>query len=77
MRRETEIDTIAAAELLEVHPETMRRWARAVIDGSVSRSRVTIVRQDLVGHFYFDRAEVADLARACGRTEDDIKRLAG
>lgn len=63
-QRQNEIDTATAARLLEVHADTLRRWAKAVIGGNVSGSRVAYVRVDVVGRYWFDRAEIQEIRRA-------------
>ena len=68
-QRRHEVDTATAARVLELNTETLRRWARAVIGGQTSSSRLTYARVDLVGRYWFDRAEVLDLARSSGRGE--------
>lgn len=62
-QREGEIDPVGAARLLEVHVETVRRWARALLAGEHA-GPLTRVRRDLVGRLWLERAEVLAVSRA-------------
>ena len=48
-----------AAEQLEVHPDTVRRWAQAAVGGG--RTRLRGVRKDVTGHYWIPMSEVRGL----------------
>lgn len=59
-RRQGEISTTEAAMILDAHPVTLRRWAVEILGGG--RARVTAVRRDLFGRYWFSEAEIRGLA---------------
>ena len=58
-RRPGEYSLSEAAAELEVHPNTVRRWAQGALAGEPSRLR--LVRVDLVGRYWVQRGDVERL----------------
>jgi DNA-binding transcriptional MerR regulator len=56
MRREGEIGVTEAARLLEMHPDTIRDWAREAVSGG--EAKITKARRDLGGRYYGDAREI-------------------
>lgn len=56
MRRVGELSITEAAELLEVHEDTVRRWAQSAVSGEWSR--LPSARVDVVGRYWIPRDDV-------------------
>ncbi len=62
MQRKGELGTAQTARLLEVHPKTLRNWARRAVEGAeLTPPPLEMVRRDLTGRYWFDRDEVLTL----------------
>jgi len=64
---ETEIGAPQAAELLEVHVNTIYRWIEARQAGEFSP--IQTVRQTITGRYRLNRAELEDMLRRGGVLE--------
>ena len=58
--KEDEVSSTEAAEILGAHPETLRRWGKEVVSGG--KARITKVRRDLFGRYWFHRSEIIALS---------------
>lgn len=61
MRRTGELSINEAAEMLEVHPDTVRNWAQRALSGSTSRLQQ--VRIDVTGRYWIALSDVRHILK--------------
>ena len=60
-RRKNEIGLTTAARVLEVHPNTLRTWARDRLEDGEKSPPLQTVRRTLTGRYFIPRDEVRRL----------------
>ena len=71
-----EIAISRAAQILGIHPDTVRAWALAAIEGKSKRGKLKYARRDPVGRYYVSHEEILAIRKGETRVGALPKRTA-